>query len=270
MIEATEVWKSLAALLPKNAISWRQDGKPTSRDGKFLARFVCYVEAGTVRERLDSVVPGEWSLTTEALPPLPYASDEDTSVSMRARLTIRGVIREDVGTGENYKMAATDAFKRAAVRFGIGHELYSMDQCWVEVDGDGKYAKALEDPQTVYDRKHRSGAESKAADIKSRPAPREGAASEQTGGQTPRAAADKLMPFGKTKGKRLGDLNYGELDSAREWCTKKDAPGFKDLIAAIEEVITSRNVRPAPALVGTESFESFPRALEEVDDDLPF
>jgi hypothetical protein len=73
--------------------------------------------------------------------------------SFKARLQILGVIREDVGTGKDYKQAATDAFKRAAVRFGIGHELYAYDQNWVEVDGDGKYARPLEDPQVVYDRK---------------------------------------------------------------------------------------------------------------------
>jgi hypothetical protein len=63
------------------------------------------------------------------------------------------VIREDVGTGRDYKSAATDAFKRAAVRFGIAHELYSFEQNWVQVDGDGRYAKPLEDPALVYARR---------------------------------------------------------------------------------------------------------------------
>lgn len=39
-----------------------------------------------------------------------------------------------MGTGRDYKTAATDAFKRAAVRFGIGHELYAFEQNWVQVD----------------------------------------------------------------------------------------------------------------------------------------
>jgi hypothetical protein len=37
----------------------------TARDGKYFARFVAYIEANTVRERLDAVVPGEWGLTLE-------------------------------------------------------------------------------------------------------------------------------------------------------------------------------------------------------------
>jgi hypothetical protein len=39
---------------PKNLISWRIDGKPVAKNGKFVARFVAYIEANTVRERLDA------------------------------------------------------------------------------------------------------------------------------------------------------------------------------------------------------------------------
>jgi hypothetical protein len=97
-------------------------------------------------------VPGEWDLTLDLLPPL--AQDDDGyNCSFKARLQILGVIREDVGTGRDYKSAATDAFKRAAVRFGIGHELYQLDANWVQVDGEGRHAKPLEDPQAAYDRR---------------------------------------------------------------------------------------------------------------------
>ena len=153
-----DVWARLAAPLPGEAISWRQDGKPINRDGKFLARFVAYVEANTVRERLDSVVPGEWDLTLTPLPQLVNEAAGEGTCSFKARLQVLGVVREDVGTGRDYKQAATDAFKRAAVRFGIAHELYSYGQNWVELDGDGRYAKPVDDPAAVYAR--RSNAES--------------------------------------------------------------------------------------------------------------
>jgi len=155
-MEKTDIWSKLAAPLPAGVIAWRQDGKATARDGKHFARFVCYVEANTVRERLDSVVPGEWDLTLELLPALPNL-DGEAVCSFKARLQILGVIREDVGTGRDYKAAATDAFKRAAVRFGIAHELYAYEQNWVQVDGDGRFAKPLEDPQTAYSRRHGAG-----------------------------------------------------------------------------------------------------------------
>lgn len=152
-----EVWLALSAPLPADVISWRQDGKPVARDGRSFARFVCYIEANTVRDRLDTVVPGEWDLTLEMLPALPGNEDSDSVCAFKARLQVLGVIREDVGTGRDYKQASTDAFKRAAVRFGIGHELYSFEQNWVEMDSDGKYAKPVEDPGHAYDRRHGGG-----------------------------------------------------------------------------------------------------------------
>ena len=148
-----DVWARLAAPLASETISWRQDGKPVNRDGRIVARFVAYVEANTVRERLDEVVPGEWDLTLTPLAPLANEPAGEATCSFKARLQVLGVVREDVGTGRDYKQAATDAFKRAAVRFGIAHELYAYGQNWVELDGDGRYAKPVEDPAVVYARR---------------------------------------------------------------------------------------------------------------------
>ena len=152
-VEKNDIWAQLAAPLPEGVIAWRQDGRPVQRDGKYFARFVAYIDANTVRERLDTVVPGEWDLTLELLPTLVGDEPEESCCSFKARLQILGVIREDVGTGRDYKQAATDAFKRAAVRFGIAHELYAYEQNWVQVDGDGKYAKPVEDPADAYARR---------------------------------------------------------------------------------------------------------------------
>jgi hypothetical protein len=153
-LDRNDVWSRLALPVAPDTIAWRQDGRPIQRDGRYLARFVAYIEANTVRERLDAVVPGEWDLTLELLPALPGASIEDGTIcTFKARLQVLGVIREDVGTGKDYKQASTDAFKRAAVRFGIGHELYAYEQNWVELDGDGKFAKPAEDPAAAYARK---------------------------------------------------------------------------------------------------------------------
>jgi hypothetical protein len=153
-MDKMDIWSKLSAALPPGVISWRQDGKPVQRDGKFVARFVAFIDANTVRERLDSVVPGEWDLTLELLPTLAGQDENgEQTCSFKARLQILGVIREDVGTGRDYKAAATDAFKRAAVRFGIAHELYGFGQNWVHVDGEGRYAKPLEDPAAVYARR---------------------------------------------------------------------------------------------------------------------
>src|SRR5256885_16742624 len=99
--EKMDIWSKLSAPLPEGVISWRQDGRPVQRDGKFFARFVAYIEANTVRERLDSVVPGEWDLTLELLPTITAADSDESGCSFKARLQILGVIREDVGTGRD-------------------------------------------------------------------------------------------------------------------------------------------------------------------------
>ena len=39
------------------------------------------------------------------------------------------------------------------MRFGIAHELYAYEQNWVQMDGDGRNAKPLEDPGAVYARR---------------------------------------------------------------------------------------------------------------------
>jgi hypothetical protein len=54
--------------------------------------------------------------------------------------------------------------------------------------------------------------------------------------------ADKVMPFGKAKGKRLGDLHVDVLRSTVTWCVEKDGAKFADLIAACNAVIASRAV----------------------------
>lgn len=78
-------------------------------------------------------------------------------------------------------------------------------------------------------------------------------------------AAEKVMPFGKSKGKKLGELDDADLAGALKWCKEGDkTEKFKDLIAALEEVNASR----AGGGVGEDA--AFPAALEDADDDLPF
>lgn len=48
---------------------------------------------------------------------------------------------------------------------------------------------------------------------------------------------DKRMPFGKTKGTKLGDLAVKDLESAKAWCEKTDAKKFAPLIEDIEATL---------------------------------
>ena len=229
-MEKADIWARLAAPLPEGVISWRQDGRPVQRDGKYFARFVCYIDANTVRERLDAVVPGEWDLTLDLLPPLSGGDDagESMSCSFKARLQILGVIREDVGTGRDYKQAATDAFKRAAVRFGIAHELYAYEQNWVQVDGEGRYARPLEDPAVAYARRYGRG-EAAAAESSQEMVHEEVAAATSNGAAAALARADAEVPSCPKCGGRMWDNRL----------TKRNpkAPDFKCRDRACDGVI---------------------------------
>ncbi len=57
--------------------------------------------------------------------------------------------------------------------------------------------------------------------------------SNQNGG----SPADKPMPFGKTKGVRLGDHSEDQLVRTLDWCRQKDEEKFADLIRDIEAVL---------------------------------
>lgn len=55
-----------------------------------------------------------------------------------------------------------------------------------------------------------------------------------------RSPADKVMPFGKSKGTRLGAMDVADLRSTVAWCKEKDADKFKDLIAACTSVLAQQ------------------------------
>jgi hypothetical protein len=158
-----DIWAALAAPLPLTAVEWRQDGKPVAKGTHFIARFVPYITAQFCRERLDAVVPGHWNLSLEQVKD---AVDDDGKPlnCFMATISIEGtkgnpelhydaVTRSDVGEGPSPKAAATDAFKRACMRFGMGAELYTWENNWVELESGDKYARPKEDPGAVWIRK---------------------------------------------------------------------------------------------------------------------
>lgn len=89
----------------------------------------------------------------------------------------------------------------------------------------------------------------------------------QTSSGTGRSVEDKTMPFGKTKGKRLGELTTADLSSTLSWCKGKDAAKFADLIDAIEQVLDNRRTP-----VNQDLSEPLPASVTapDVDDELPF
>lgn len=161
-----DLYERLAAPFPPDRISWRvgasnkksrqkehgQNAKATK--GQALA----YIDARDVMERLDEVVgPGAWQNR------YPHANGKTVCeigilVPRLRRIPGAGpggcTLVEDDGSDwvwksdgagdtdhEAEKGAMSDAFKRAAVRWGIGRYLYNIPSVWVELDEREQIAK---------------------------------------------------------------------------------------------------------------------------------
>jgi hypothetical protein len=105
----------------------------TDRQGN--KHMVEYVEWHTVADILDRLAP-TWSHSVRGIVQI------GDMVAVTAAITIDGVTREGVGTGNadnetGIKKAEHDALKRAAIKFGIARELYQRESEIIERDGAG-------------------------------------------------------------------------------------------------------------------------------------
>lgn len=137
--------KLLFAEFDREAISWR--AQTVSKNGdKGLA--LAYIDARDVMDRLDSIIgAADWQDRYEF-------SGARTICYLSIKIGDEWVTKAD-GAGdtdvEAEKGAISDAFKRAAVKWGIGRYLYSMPAPWVpcecyESGGKKKWSKWLDDP----------------------------------------------------------------------------------------------------------------------------
>jgi hypothetical protein len=113
---------------PASIISWRVGA---TSNGKGLA--LAYIDARDVQRRLDDVCgKGGWQCRHEA--------STGTKITCHIGINIDGEwIWKSNGAGETAveadKGAYSDAFKRAAVMWGVGEYLYHINSPWVEMDG---------------------------------------------------------------------------------------------------------------------------------------
>lgn len=78
----------------------------------------CAPVPDAIRARLDEVVAGEWDFTLDPLGM--HSAIGAPGLAFKGRLQVLGVIREAVGTGVTYEIAADWAFVGAARLFGVG------------------------------------------------------------------------------------------------------------------------------------------------------
>jgi hypothetical protein len=134
---SAEIAVALLAPFPAEMVGWK--AQATTRDGS-RAMAVAFIDARAVADRLDETVgPQNWCDGYIVLGE--QRTTNGPEIVVACRLTVLGVTKEDVGTGEDYKAAYSDAFKRAGVRHGIGRYLYSLDKQWVAYDAQTKQLK---------------------------------------------------------------------------------------------------------------------------------
>ena len=141
-MDKKEIQAALIKPFDSSLVKWKpevtkknQDGRKVDimRNGQQVAGCTAHIDARDVMNRLDEVVGSfEWSDSYRVLP---------NEKNVECTLTVMGVSKTDVGqTNEGgfadaMKAAYSDALKRAAVKFGIGRHLYSMEMQWRPFDG---------------------------------------------------------------------------------------------------------------------------------------
>lgn len=140
----SDIFDKLAAPFDPSEIDWRV-GSTTHDKKKGMA--LAYIDARAVMDRLDAVVgPAGWQAS--------YLVGEGKTVcNIGIKCGDEWVWKAD-GAGntdfEAEKGALSDAFKRAAVRWGIGRYLYSLASPWVPIEQFGKsYAITAEGKRTL-------------------------------------------------------------------------------------------------------------------------
>lgn len=131
---AQDLFDALSAPFPTESIEWRV-GKSTQDKTRGMA--LAYIDARTVADRLDTVCGMDgWQNK--------YSPAGNGSIVCDIGIMVPGgqwVWKAD-GAGatdfEAEKGMLSDAFKRAAVRFGIGRYLYGMETPWVVLENEGR------------------------------------------------------------------------------------------------------------------------------------
>lgn len=131
--DVKQILEALKRPFPVDLISWRV-GATTSDKSKGIA--LAYIDARDVMKRLDDVVGAEnWQDD--------YPWSEGGRLVCRIGLRLGGEwVWKANGAGDTQveaeKGAFSDAFKRAAVMWGIGRYLYMLPNVWVPLETKGR------------------------------------------------------------------------------------------------------------------------------------
>lgn len=135
-----EALSELAKPFHPEQISWRV-GARTKDKKKGIA--LAYIDARDVMERLDSVCGAEnWQCR------YPFFGCCEISVRIGGEWITKANCAGETAV-EAEKGQASDAFKRAAVLFGVGRYLYDLPNTWVELN---EYGNGFKDEKQLTER----------------------------------------------------------------------------------------------------------------------
>ena len=134
--------EQLKCPFPVNRVHWRMGStnkRKMEKEGKKATKGMplAYIDARDVMQRLDEVYGvGKWQDS--------YRETASGRIICELECYIDSMwIKKSDGAGdtgtEGEKGAISDAFKRAAVKFGIGRYLYAIKSGWVDLDQYGKF-----------------------------------------------------------------------------------------------------------------------------------
>jgi len=148
MNTSQELFDELCRPFPAEYVEWRVGPTNKNQDDP-RGQPLCYVDARTVMDRLDSVCGADgWQCN--------YTPGVGGSIVCNIGIRIEGewVWKAD-GAGatdtEGEKGALSDAFKRAAVRWGVARYLYEMKAPWIKLAMKGKSAVIPDDEMKKLD-----------------------------------------------------------------------------------------------------------------------
>jgi hypothetical protein len=130
---SSEIYEKLKRPFDPKLISWRAGATNAKKNNGVATKCIAlaYIDARDVMERLDEVFGlGGWQCR--------YSHAENKTICEISVLIDGTWITRANGAGDSdieaEKGAISDAFKRAAVLFGIGRYLYDLPNVWVDCD----------------------------------------------------------------------------------------------------------------------------------------
>lgn len=140
-----ETWSSLAEPFLPDELEWRIQQCGKTKEGKIWAKCVAYIQARAIMDRLDKVVgPDNWKVEYRKVEFTLGVKDSPEftgGIICSLFLNINGnwISKEDGAEQtdiESFKGGLSSALKRAAVLWGMGRYLYSLDEAWAEISNN--------------------------------------------------------------------------------------------------------------------------------------